>query len=213
MVNLKICEILQSISGEVSAFHQGRITNILRLQGCNLRCPYCDASQALNKEEGSEMSISAINSSLNHTFPVMITGGEPFMQEEALSEFIKYRNYLIGPRYIVETNGTINPSYFPVEQENISIVADYKLDFEKKMNLGLYSRLTEKDWIKFVVSNEAELDRAHIQMKLLQKITPCNFAISPCEGTMKPALLAGFMISKRIDAVLNLQIHKIINMG
>ena len=40
---MKVVEIFQSIDGE--AFNAGKITNFIRLSGCNLRCNYCDTYQ------------------------------------------------------------------------------------------------------------------------------------------------------------------------
>ena len=40
-------EIFTSIDGEVNRWGQGILTTFVRLQGCNLRCDYCDTPDAL----------------------------------------------------------------------------------------------------------------------------------------------------------------------
>ena len=43
---MKISEIFTSVNGEVTGWGQGSLTTFVRLHGCNLKCPYCDARYA-----------------------------------------------------------------------------------------------------------------------------------------------------------------------
>jgi len=103
---LKVNEIFTSIQGE--GLHTGQLVTFIRLQGCNLDCPWCDTKYALDKNKGQEMSIDAILKEIPTQFKhIVITGGEPFFQD--ISELITRLN--AKKHYVqVETNGTLfNP--------------------------------------------------------------------------------------------------------
>lgn len=100
----------------------------IRLNGCNLRCsfknPYgsatiCDTPYTSHNPENKESEdvdnfIESISYNLsewtgvNH---IVITGGEPMLQQDAIIELIKGINKMTDRKitYTIETNGTINP--------------------------------------------------------------------------------------------------------
>ena len=57
---MKIAEIFESISGEPGGFATGAICTFIRLQGCNLKCDYCDSSDTQKQKGGIELSIENI---------------------------------------------------------------------------------------------------------------------------------------------------------
>ena len=111
---LSVNEIYESIQGEGILI--GTPSAFLRLQGCNLRCPWCDQPDALDFRKDT-LRIDEILDKLRDLSPrhVVITGGEPFAQQD-LPYLVKA---LIKEGYSVqiETNGTL-------WQEGMEEVAD-----------------------------------------------------------------------------------------
>ena len=105
---LKVNNVFESISGEAGGFLQGSWMTGVRLQGCNLRCAYCDTPQG---QDGNglcyEMGVSQVLSMVRKigNERVLITGGEPLLQEETV-ELIG--ELLRDGRVVqVETNGSL----------------------------------------------------------------------------------------------------------
>lgn len=108
---LKVNEIFKSKQGEGPK--TGTPSLFIRLQGCNLRCSWCDSKNSINHTNGIEMTAKdIINSTDGHFTNVVITGGEPLLQQND-PEF----NKLVGAAVIsglsveIETNGTIKPTF------------------------------------------------------------------------------------------------------
>lgn len=112
--SLKVSEIFESLQGEgVSA---GAPTMFVRLAQCNLHCTWCDTKYTWDfehynyDEEVRELSVEAIARSVNAsaTRRLVLTGGEPLLQQRALAAFFT----ALAPDVVVEveTNGTIQPT-------------------------------------------------------------------------------------------------------
>ncbi len=102
--SISVNEIYTSIQGE--GLLVGMPSLFIRLQGCNLRCPWCDQPTALNFRENN-MSLSDLLKVVEK-YPhrhVVITGGEPFA-EESLPLLVKDL-LSIGKSVQIETNGTL----------------------------------------------------------------------------------------------------------
>lgn len=101
---IAINEIYESIQGE--GLLVGLPSIFIRLQGCNLRCPWCDQPEALSFKENykrlSDLVKKLYSFSTKH---VVITGGEPFAHKElpSLVETLLDKGYSVQ----IETNGTL----------------------------------------------------------------------------------------------------------
>lgn len=104
---LNVNEIFQSIQGEGA--QAGIPAVFLRLQGCNLRCPWCDTPNALDPGGGTVMSREKVMEQINQYTPnlVVVTGGEPLRQVTSLGMLI---NDMDQHKHVwaLETNGTLS---------------------------------------------------------------------------------------------------------
>ncbi|MBV8364984.1 MAG: 7-carboxy-7-deazaguanine synthase QueE [Candidatus Eremiobacteraeota bacterium] len=97
---LRVNETFYSLQGEGSAI--GVPAFFIRLDGCPLRCAWCDTPYALEGTAGTEVTASALAAQSAHANAVIITGGEPLVQDVA-----PLVEALHGKHITIETSGTI----------------------------------------------------------------------------------------------------------
>lgn len=114
MTTLPIVEVFgPTLQGEGPS--AGRAAYFVRFAGCNLSCSWCDtaytwdASRADLRAETMLMTVESILDALPGQLPVVLTGGEPLLQQSqrAWGDLL---GQLGGRAIWVETNGTIAPS-------------------------------------------------------------------------------------------------------
>lgn len=235
---LLVHSIFPSLSGEVGLVAQGTPVVFLRLQGCNLRCRWCDAEEtqrAVTGDVGYQVLSPA--EAANHIFSyqytdVIITGGEPMMQASPLQELINLLEKG-GKRISIESNGSYSPYLGGVS----SWILDYKLEYSAKMiSFREFASMRGCDWVKIVVWDRESFLRAlnsfqHIEN--LHKIIRSNwsrdtgdnrewagpqlprFAISAGGiPRLKERSLAQWLLdSGRENIILNTQMHKLIDLN
>ncbi len=152
-INLNEC--FKSIQGEGQSL--GMPILFIRLSGCNLRCNFCDTTYHTDIKY-TEIT-PELDKLLQENKEWCITGGEPLLQQDEISNLIEKYN----PRHIeIETNGTIAPFpdlYRNSIQWNISPknpdhneVKNIKYNF-----LSFIGRQLSTDYnIKFVYSNKED---------------------------------------------------------
>ena len=154
-------EIFYSLQGEGAS--QGVPSLFLRLAGCNLACSWCDTSYAWKRGEAVSMTANEIAMAFDALAPecgrVVITGGEPLLQREALEELLP----LLGERHVeVETNGTLEASetlLARIDQWNISPKLAHAGQKGERALRPVVLRLfadTGRAWFKFVVRGEED---------------------------------------------------------
>jgi 7-carboxy-7-deazaguanine synthase len=211
---IRVNNVFTSFDGEVNAFYQGRVSTFIRLQGCNLQCPYCDATQAQDVKGGKRMFVEelAVQVIEMGTDKFTITGGEPFLQSRAILDLIAE----IGRRkdnaqISIETNGTLPiPSGL---NPDVSLIVDYKMGIGQELFLAAFEGLTSMDFVKFVISDIEEFREALEAMRWIKELNIRGelpqFAFSPVHGKVAPEELAKWILVTKIpDAILNLQLHK-----
>jgi len=148
MKNLKLNDIYDTISGEAGVFPQGAYCTIIRLQGCNLRCSYCDTPQGREEDEYKPEMNAVLAEALKNgriARRVMITGGEPLVQRGSLLNLIKELRAK-DHEVQIETNGSLPlpPIGDSDAWEGVGWVVDYKMPcskmYEKMGGVANFSR-------------------------------------------------------------------------
>jgi 7-carboxy-7-deazaguanine synthase len=202
---LKVTESFVSIQGEADSV--GWPTLFIRLTGCPLRCVYCDTQYAFYGGEWrtvDELLEVARGSGVRH---VCVTGGEPLAQRACLDLLAALCDG--GYRVSLETSGAMDVA--PVDSR-VSRVVDLKTPDSgesarnRLQNLDL---LTAQDQIKVVVCSRADYEWARDFMRGRAAL-PCPVLLSPSWGQVSPRELAEWILADRLDARLQVQLHKVL---
>jgi 7-carboxy-7-deazaguanine synthase len=208
--DLNITEIFYSIQGE-STF-AGLPCVFIRLQGCNLRCSWCDTKHALNvKKERKRMNIDQILEKVKkyECKNICVTGGEPLMQKKVPELLSVLCNN--GFTVALETNG-----FYSLKEidKRVSKIVDFKCPgskMEKKNNFDNIEYFTRKDEVKFVIKDKEDYNWAKkiiLKHQLADKVN--SVLLSPVFGKLEPKQLSKWMTKDNLNARLQLQIHKYI---
>jgi organic radical activating enzyme len=175
--HLRISEIFESIQGEGAS--AGAPSVFVRLATCNLRCAWCDTRYTWDWDaydydrEVRRMDVRTVTaevaaSSASH---VVITGGEPLLQQPALVELV---SGLSPERHVeVETNGTLTPVpelAARVNQWNVSPkLANSGEPRERRLSPAALRALlgTGRAWLKLVVESTTDVVEAESLMEEL----------------------------------------------
>lgn len=212
MQKFKVNEIFYSLQGEGT--RQGKPCVFVRLQGCNLRCTWCDTPYALDlKQEHKLMTTQEIIAEIEKykcNF-IEFTGGEPLLYlYKNLSELI---STLLACDYTiaVETNGSIDLAL--LDKRVIKIV-DIKCPGSGEADSFLIQNLdylTARDEIKFVVASREDLEfmREKIHEYRLPML-PCEILVSAVTSSISLEEVADFILKNALPVRMQLQIHKYI---
>jgi 7-carboxy-7-deazaguanine synthase len=103
---LQLAEIFYSVQGEGT--FTGTPAVFVRLAGCNLACRFCDTDFSLRSLDSVANVVKYVQSLANNCPMVIVTGGEPTIQNEFLPLVEALRND--GRRVHIESNGTTGVS-------------------------------------------------------------------------------------------------------
>lgn len=180
MKKLAVSEVFYSIQGEGKTV--GIPSVFVRLGGCNLMCGgmgtqfdgelhngaefRCDTVEVWMKatsKETHEILPQDCVEAIRNGAHVILTGGEPTMQQGALEEFIRYIKHNINANayFEVETNGTIIPNQFLLEQIHLwncsPKLRNSGMDNSMTYKPEVIKELNKKNTIfKFVVNSDKE---------------------------------------------------------
>lgn len=230
MKNLKVSEMFYSIQGEGPSM--GRRAVFLRLATCNLMCGgdgtafdkglhdgatwRCDTIEVWMR--GTEMTHQTLLDTMekeNYLVELalgahlIITGGEPLLQQEAIVEFLKKLTDKIGSRvYVeVETNGTISLNdalRMQIRQVNCSPkLSNSGVRKEKRLRFSFQSLVDQSAVsdplviFKFVISDEKDaleveedfLKFFHIQRRQVWFMPACSTREQLVEKSLEVARL------------------------
>lgn len=211
MKNLLVSEIFVSFNGE--GLEIGKPTIFLRLSGCNLDCSWCDTKYANYNavEKSTEEIIEEIDKLNKGINSVLITGGEPLLQDigEIVDKLHK-ENYYIS----IETNGSV---YDDVLLKTDFISVDIKapssnnetndLDIFKKIVNAIKKRNGQ---MKAVIADRIDYD--FLKKFIEENSFNVPLIIQPCWGKLNYKELCEMYLTNPINhnniRVL-LQIHKL----
>jgi 7-carboxy-7-deazaguanine synthase len=201
---LKITETFVSIQGEADAV--GWPTFFIRLTGCPLRCVYCDTAYAFHGGEWRTVGALLESARESGVRRVCVTGGEPLAQKSCLNLLAALcdAGYLVS----LETSGAIDIGEV---DSRVSRVVDIKTpdsgeSARNRMdNLG---KLSSQDQVKIVICSRSDYEWAREFVRQHGPTLPCQVLFSPSYGQLEPRMLAEWILEDRLDARLQLQVHK-----
>ncbi len=217
MNSFYINEIFASINGE--GLYSGELAVFVRLNGCNLRCSYCDTVYAQQFKCGGLLTSAEILQQVKSfvgIHKITLTGGEPLFADhiqELLGAFTA-EGYQVG----IETNGSVSLAPFLESSfsDNLYFCCDYKLpssNEEEQMCLDNITLLRPNDTLKFVIGTEQDLQKVAV---ILQEFAPqCYVYLSCVFQQMSPQRVVEQMLqwASVLDLTkvrIQLQMHKYI---
>ncbi|HEC66650.1 MAG TPA: radical SAM protein [bacterium] len=194
----------------------GTPSTLLRLQGCPLKCDFCDSMYAV-EGKGKEMSVEEVIKEVGNPNWLIISGGEPMVQLDSLDELI-----MTIPNYMnieIQTSGHYPP---PGWYHSVNWTVDYKCPSSgvKSINIDKwFDKLSDWDSIKFVVSNDEDLqfvldNRPHTAATLL--VSPVMWDVKEIDGEIRVGkeqlewIRKVAMFSQEQDIRLSIQTHRFI---
>jgi 7-carboxy-7-deazaguanine synthase len=204
---LVIHEIYASIQGE-STF-AGLPCTFVRTTGCNLRCSWCDTTQAFYG--GTRMPRAEVleRALATGTELVELTGGEPLLQpgvRPLLAELCD-----AGRTVLIETSGEADVS---AVDPRVHKIMDLKAPGSGESHRNRWSNLehlSERDEIKFVLASREDYEwmRDVVASRALTRVTPKLLA-STVFGKLLPRDLVAWVLEDRLPVRVQLQMHKVI---
>jgi len=204
--------IFSSLQGEGP--FQGYPTLFVRLQGCNLRCNWCDTPESQNEEAPFTLSVEEMAEKMKeqHAPHLCITGGEPLLQTEELIRLLT----LVSDDYTtisIETNGSLPIAEIAQRVPHALFSVDLKppSSGHDLFDTDNYTLLAQRGWLKIVVSDERDLEWIEPQLNHLASLK-CEIFISPVaeNGTKWYKTVAKWTEKqgKKVPLRMQLQLHK-----
>ncbi len=204
---LVIHEIYASIQGE-STF-AGLPCTFVRTTGCNLRCAWCDTTQAFYGGTRMPRAEVLARALATKTQLVELTGGEPLLQPGALTLMTELCD--AGRTVLVETSGEADVSRV---DPRVHRIMDLKAPGSGESHRNRWSNvehLGPRDEIKFVLADRRDYEwmRDVVRERDLARRTP-NLLASTVFGKLSPRELVAWVLDDALPIRVQLQMHKYI---
>lgn len=205
---LNISEIFFSIQGEGT--RAGLPCVFVRLQGCKLRCVWCDTPYALDRRQTehllSEDQIVQAVQAYSCSF-VEFTGGEPLEQPSVLP--LMSRLCDLGYTVAVETGGHVDISC--VDSRVIRIV-DVKCPDSRMVSLNNMDNLRivgMRDEVKFVISSRGDYEWARNIVRTYDLTSRVHSVLfSPAFAILEYVTLVNWILEDALPVRFQIQLHK-----
>ncbi len=204
---LVIHEIYASIQGE-STF-AGLPCTFVRTTGCNLRCTWCDTTQAFYGGTRTARAEVRERALATGTKLVELTGGEPLLQPGTLPLLKELAD--AGRTVLLETSGEADVSQVDARVHKIM---DLKAPGSGESHRNRWSNLahiTARDELKFVLASRGDFEwmRDVIRERDLAALTP-NLLASTVFGKLAAREVVRWVLEDALPVRVQLQMHKYI---
>lgn len=205
----RINEIFYSIQGEGPL--AGYPCVFIRMQGCNLRCNWCDTKYAIEKNfPAIEMTSDEIFQRVSSygCNNIEFTGGEPLLQKGSAELINSFDDK--GFITAVETNGSKSIAELKCSVLKILDIKCPDSGMDKNNDFKNIDYLNTSDCVKFVIASYSDYLWAKeiVEHYNLQQLTKVYF--SPAYSIIDAKELALWILKDRLDVKLQLQLHKCI---
>ena len=204
---LRVNESFASVQGE--GFWAGTPCYFIRLQGCDMRCSFCDSKDTWDLNGGTLMTfqeiLDGIPDGIRH---VVITGGEPTLHSNLpdLVEFLGSK----GHRVHIETSG----NHFDVLKRLYNPTWVWWITISPKRLIPTAEVLLLADEIKWIIQTGQDLWRVDEIWEELEKLVdnPPLFYLQPvsCEKEATDLCIQHVLANADRDYRLSIQVHKYI---
>ncbi|MGA9139038.1 MAG: anaerobic ribonucleoside-triphosphate reductase activating protein [Methanocella sp.] len=141
----------------------GKVSLVVFFRGCPFRCPYCSNAQFVDQESGEPVGLEKVTAEIERAKDfidaVVVSGGEPFMQQTAFHEIARLAKSL-GLQVGAQTNGRY-PDRISAAV-GLGLLDAVMLDVKAPLELEAYSRTT------------GDRDRRDILDAVTQTVALCN---------------------------------------
>ncbi len=141
----------------------GKVSLVVFFRGCPFRCPYCANAQFVDLESGEPVELEKVTAEIERAKDfidaVVVSGGEPFMQQSAFHEIARYAKSL-GLLVGTQTNG-MYPDRISAAA-GLGLLDAVMLDVKAPLELNAYSRAT------------GDRDRCDILDAVTRTVALCN---------------------------------------
>lgn len=210
---LLVHEIYSTICGE-SRF-LGRSCTLVRLTGCHLRCAWCDSEHAFQGGDRRSVDDVVADVAARGFRTVLVTGGEPLLQKDVVP--LMERLLEAGHEVLLETSGTHGPDSAVSLDEvpaDVHRVVDLKAPGSGidagRIDWDGISGLGERDEVKIVCRDRADFEWALEHLRAGRVPAGVRTGFSPVFGQIDPADLAAWVLADRLDAVVQVQLHRVL---
>jgi len=211
---LLVNEIYSAICGE-SRF-SGYPCTLIRLTGCHIRCSWCDSAHSFSGGESQSVDQVLAVVQENEHRTVLVTGGEPLLQK-GLVGLLKAL-LADGRTVLLETSGTLGPA-------NLLPMAEVPAEVHKVVDLKApgssisadiidwagISQLNQRDELKIVCADRADYEWGRDLVREGGRWPEgMRVSFSPVQGEMSARDLAEWILADKLDAIFQLQLHKVV---
>jgi 7-carboxy-7-deazaguanine synthase len=202
---LVIHEIYASIQGESS--FAGLPCTFVRTTGCNLRCSWCDTTQAFHGGEKLSRAQVLERALSFNTALVELTGGEPLLQAGVLPLMRELCD--LGKTVLIETSGERDISLVDPRVHRIVDIKAPGSGEAVRNRLENLAHLTVRDELKLVLKDRTDYEWAReltVRERLSERVKHVLF--SPVHGELDPRELVSWVLADQLTVRVNLQLHK-----